>query len=291
MDTHRIEEAALIGATKPSGSILNHLRLALLDATRKLDSDLFRLHGLWQIALRFQPNADERMFSYDVLLAQTSREGCCYVYGDLPSTLPTVIGADSRTLVTGNRSLDIAILDAAYGALEPQASETQCIVGSSCRKAHLRAEFIANEVDRLLIGLPAGKLSRIAVVGTIGTLISVLQSRHYEVVTTDLDPTLIHTRIHGVVVQDGRTETHKIVAEADIAVVTGMTLASGTLDDILAVASRANTPIILVAETGSWFAPKYVAEFGVDVVFAEPFPFYIFSGSSELRIYRKRERR
>jgi hypothetical protein len=77
------------------------------------------------------------------------------------------------------------------------------------------------------------------------------------------------------------------VEHSDLAVVTGMTLASNTLADIIAVANSSGTPIVLVAETGAWFAPEYRDAYGIHSVVAEPFPFYIFSGPSEINLYRK----
>lgn len=256
-----------------------------------MDPSLFQLHGLWDMALRFQPNSGERVFSYEVLIAQTSREGSCYVYGEKPSLPPDLIGADARTIETGNALWDIAILDAAYAPLAPHPDEMHTVTGSSVDKAGRRAQLIANEVEHLLGSNLKSRARKVAVIGAIGTLIAALQKRECEVLATDLDRSLVHTQLHGVRIDDGNESTLHHVAAADVAVVTGMALATGTLGQIIEVAKASRTSIVLVAETGSWFAPIYREVFGIDCVVAEPFPFYIFSGCSEVRLFRKRDRK
>jgi uncharacterized UPF0146 family protein len=269
--------------------ILDNLRDRLVEKTRVMDSKDFQLRGLWEMTLLFQPNPGERVFSYDVHIAQTKREGCCYVFGDKAPIAPHMIGADARTFVTGNDSLDIAILDAAYSVLSSTPDETKVISGTSSAKAQQRAQFVADEVELCLADAKKTHSRHVAIIGAIGTIVAVLQERQCQVVATDLDKATVNTMLHGILVEDGMLNTLHHVERADVAIVTGMTLATKTLAGIIDVAKRANTQIVLVAETGAWFAPEYCNVYGIHSVIGEPFPFYIFSGTSELHLYRKQK--
>jgi hypothetical protein len=44
----------------------------------------------------------------------------------------------------------------------------------------------------------------------------------------------------------------------------------------------------MFAETGAWLGREYCRSFGIDAVISEPFPFYIFEGTSTLRVHRAR---
>jgi hypothetical protein len=266
--------------------ILDSLRDRLVEKTRTMNPTDFQLRALWDMTLLFQPNPSERVFSYDVHIAQTKKEGCCYVFGNKAPITSHMIGADARTFVTGNDSLDIAILDAAYSALPSTPDRSIEISGTSSEKAQQRAQFVAEEVEFCLFNKKTDS-RRVAVIGTIGTIVGALQERHCQVVTTDLDQSIVNTVFHGVSVEDGRLKTLHHVEHSDVAVVTGMTLATKTLSDIISVAKRSRTQIVLIAETGAWFAQEYCDTHGIHSVVAEPFPFYIFSGPSQLLLYRK----
>ncbi len=275
-----------IHSSKEPGSytaVLDILRDLLLTRTRDWDPSLFQLHGFWDVSLLFQPSQVERLFTYTVYLAQTSREGCCYTFADPARIRFDVLGSDARTSRTGNLAVDIAILDSAYAVLPPRPAFHRIITGSSAQKAIERARLIADEVDRYLTTSPR---RRVAVVGAIGILIRELLERKCDVLTTDLDVGLIGTDLDGVLVRDGTRWTMNDVEDADVAIITGMTLATNTLEPILKAAKGGHTRTIIIAETGAALAQMYIPLFGADCVISEPFPFYVFSGPSEINIYR-----
>jgi hypothetical protein len=81
--------------------------------------------------------------------------------------------------------------------------------------------------------------------------------------------------------------TEELVAEADLAIITGMTISNGSLPELIDIAKKNNTKIMIVAETGAGFGRAYCDLFSIDVVVSEPYPFYIFRCHSEIKIYRK----
>jgi hypothetical protein len=122
-------------------------------------------------------------------------------------------------------------------------------------------------------------------VGAVASIIAELQSWGHAVTATDLDPSLVGKQICGIEVISG-VRTAEVVAESDVAVVTGMTVSNGTIDNIIEAARGSGTQIIMFAESGASFAGVYLSQ-GIDCVISERFPFYIFQGASEIGIHRR----
>lgn len=268
-------------------TILERLRNSIIAKTGDTDSDIFRLRGAWLMNLLFQPNSAERIFSYDVCIVQAQGQGCCYMSENTFKPNKQLLGVDTRFHVSDNQSLSIALLDAAYSCIPSKPSLLHTLRGNSETKAYQRAEIIVDEVEHYCL---SNNLTgcRVGVVGTIGNVVGSLVRRGCLVRATDLDSDLIGRQTHGVSVENGAERTLDVIRNVEVAVVTGMTLATNTLGNIITAARKSATRIILVAETGAWFAPEYCNTFGVDSVVAEPFPFYIFSGTSTIHLYRKR---
>lgn len=68
---------------------------------------------------------------------------------------------------------------------------------------------------------------------------------------TDLNPQNIGTRKFGVMVWDGRTQTHLLVRAADLVIVTGTTLVNGTFDEILRLARLEGKAFIVFGITAA----------------------------------------
>jgi hypothetical protein len=47
--------------------------------------------------------------------------------------------------------------------------------------------------------------------------------------------------------------------------------------------------LLLFAETGANFGEEYCRTMGIDTVVSEPFPFYIFQGTSTIEVHRRVE--
>ncbi|MEU1847917.1 DUF364 domain-containing protein [Streptomyces sp. NPDC019990] len=177
--------------------------------------------------------------------------------------------------------MDIAALDAAAGALRMEPSHSVTAGGTTHHKGRVRSELVAAEVDRVV--LPGGP-ARVLLVGVTAAMVEVLVERGHSVLASDLDPGIIGSEVHGVRVHSG-TETCRLLARADAAVITGMTTTTGTVDDVVAAAEAHDVPLVVFAQTGGHVFPLMLDRCSGAVV-AERFPFYMLSGDTTFDIYR-----
>ena len=92
--------------------------------------------------------------------------------------------------------------------------------------------------------------------------------------------------MHGVKVDHG-ARTYSYVEDVDVAIITGMTLTTDSLTDIVDTAKRHDTRVLMFAETGANMGEEYTGDaVGVDTCVSEPFPFYIFQGLTTIEVYR-----
>lgn len=268
--------------------IVEKLREVLLVRSKNFDANDFILHGQWGLELLFQPNPSERIFKYRVILTQTKKQGCCYCANKQSKIDASLMGRDVRYVKTKNRCLDIALLDAGFSAFNTPPEISHTLDGTSSEKAQLRAEIVVNEVMYQLEDLSTHKTPKIVNIGVVGNILQKLSDKGYRVSATDLDKEIIGQDVHHVKIQDGNIHTLELVSQSDLALITGMVLATQTLEDILSTAAQSKTKIVMFAETGAWFANEFCSSFGIDSVISEPFPFYIFEGRSMINIFRKK---
>lgn len=257
--------------------MLGTLRAVLAERSRDLPDDDFRLRSLWSVDYRSQPTDYERFMVYSFVLAQTVRQGCCYAdFGTvrIGEASDGLIGKDARLVRGSTREEDIAILDAAFGALPRTPAEVLTIDGPPEEKALARARTVVGETMRLLNRSPGRKVAQI---GVMGNLIHHLQREDVDLTASDFDPHLIENGILGVPVYSG-DESARLVAESDVALVCGETLASHTLEELVETAAEHDTRLVVFAVTGCHFAQEYCGTFGIDTVMAEPQPQYLFQG-------------
>jgi hypothetical protein len=267
-------------------NILDYLSQTALERSELFPDEEFMLRGLWRMDYLSQPNAQERIMKYSFLMAQTRHQGCCYadfgsVDADAIAGIP--LGRDARSLPTGNVAERIAVLDAVYGTLCGKADEAHVLAGTPGEKASRRAELVTAEVLRELAGR---KGRRVANIGVMGNFIHHLRRHSVDVTASDLDPELVGDYVDGVHVIHG-SRSLELVAESDVALVCGETLATETLDDIIRTAHDSDTALVIFAVSGCHFAEEYVRTFGVDVVISEPQPQYLFQGISQIEVYRR----
>lgn len=267
--------------------ILQELRNLLESSSKGYDDELFILHGLWNIDLFFQPNIEERLFKYHLLVSQTQRQGCCYCPEKVNSAdLDSLVCQDVRQIQHSNPSIELALLDAGFSALSTTPHGDFLLTGTSYEKAMERANIVTGEVTYQFSNLNLRRKPRVLIIGVVGNIVKTLVERGYEVFATDLEEGLIHRVIHGVEIQNGRQQSLALISEVDVVLVTGMTLATDTLGLILEEAQQHGKKVIVYAETGAWFGEAYCQHFGVDAVVSEPFPFYIFEGHTRILTYR-----
>jgi len=260
------------------------LRERLLARTSGWSDEDFLLRGMWKVELAFRPNPAERTFQYTFWLAMTRGQGCCYCTGDDPRGRE-LVGSDVRSLLGDRTCISIAALDSLYASLERKPAAVFELRGNPVEKTGSRTSAIMAEAERLLAGI-CGRQARVVNVGVVGNVIRELKARGYEVLASDMEKDMVGTAVHGVFVEDG-TKTYDLVGKSDLAIVTGMTIATDSLDLIIAEARKAGTKLLIFAETGANFGEEYCRTFGVDAVVSEPFPFYIFQGTSTIEIYRR----
>jgi hypothetical protein len=257
-----------------------------IEKSKDYPDESFVIRGLWRTDLLFRPNPTERAFNYTYLLAQTVGEGACYC-----STIPALaegfhlLGQDCRYVEHKYRCFEVAVVDAMFSAFEKHPDETKTMSGSSAEKALWRSGIIVDEVLRHLEAVEAER-PRVVNVGVIGNIVRMLMDRGMEVIGTDEDPILVGTELSGVPIY-GEDRTVQLVEECDAAVITGMIISTDTMEDVFAAARRGGTKLIMFCETGANFCEEYT-KFGVDSAVAEPFPFYIFGGTTRIDIYRRK---
>jgi len=265
--------------------IYNYLKIRALKWLKESDYSKYPIRGLWKIKLIFRPNLDERTFNYNVILVQTLGQGCCYCNSRSFWSEEKIIGLDSIKILNEKNCQSIATLDSIYSSIPKNPAKIYQFEGNSKEKAEHRTKIILEETELLLKSINSNK-PKILIVGVLGLLIKRLKERGYLTYATDFDKTLIGQSIHGVTIESGMF-TPKYVKECDIAIITGMTLSTDTLEEIIDHAQKSGTKLLMFAETGAHFGEIY-CELGIDTVISEPFPFYIFEGISKIEIYRRR---
>jgi len=263
--------------------ILQKLRARAIEQSVSLSDNYFILRGLWHLDLLFRPNIHERLFEYTVILAQTIGQGCCYTE-EKPVLDKNLIGQDARKVCSSYSSVEIATLDAAYSVFPKNPVQSFVLDGTALEKSKQRARIVVDEVTSQLESNSNLRGTSVVNIGVVGNIIKELKDNGAKVYATDRDPHIVGSLIGGVKVE-GCDANKKRIPDCDLALVTGMTLSTRTLEDILNRCKASGTKLVIFAETGANFAEEY-CKLGVDAVISEPFPFYIFSGVSKIEIYR-----
>ena len=243
------------------------------------------VRGLWSTDCFYNPDHNGRIFDYKVIVTQTVGQGCAYSlrYDYDRKDLLQYVGKDCLEQPVSDVALRVSMLDSLYGYFFPVANQTvERAVGSSYEKLSWRTNLILREATRLLGNL---KNKRILNVGVVGDILKCFHDQRSNIVGTDYDETIIGTKMfHDVEIYHG-DRTLPLLEDADLAIVTGMTITTQTIDSILEVCRTHNTKVILFAETGANLGSYYLQE-GADVFLGETYPFYIFNGQSEILVGR-----
>jgi hypothetical protein len=264
--------------------IFELLRGRALERMAGSSDEDYLVRGIWKVELGFKPNPAERTFKYTFWLAMTRGQGCCYCTGDDPRGRE-LVGSDVRELSKEKTCISIAALDSLFASMPRRPAASYQIVGNAVEKTASRTGIILHEAEQLVTGI-CNRKPRVVNVGLVGNVVRDLVARGYEVRASDMERDTIGTTVHGVLVEDG-TRTYDLVRESDLAIVTGMTIATDSLELIVDEARKAGTKLLVFAETGANFGEEYCRSVGIDAVVAEPFPFYIFQGTSTIEVYRK----
>jgi len=242
------------------------------------------IKGVWGTDFILQSWENERIMDMKYFYAQTIGQGCAFTNNDLAMEFnKKYIGKNYLDVLIEDRALDIAILDSILYTHKSLPSELIIADGSPSEKAEKRAEIVVNEVLRLSDGR---KDLKIVNVGVIGLFIKGLSDLGFDVIGTDFDESIIGLKMFGKVDIISGTHTLEQIVASDIAIVTGMTLTTDTIDEIIKVAKNAGTKVLIYAQTGANFADFYIAD-GIETFIGEEFPIYGIQGRSKYNIYRK----
>ena len=122
-------------------------------------------------------------------------------------------------------------------------------------------------------------------IGSVGSIIKKLRENDIDVFATDLDKSILGFHLGGVEIKNGLENNKEYIERSDICLISGMTLVTGTLGEILNLCKNSNTQPMLYAQTGYNLASEYL-NIGVKVVIAESFPNYIFPGDTHIKVYK-----
>jgi len=271
--------------------ILELLKQKAVARSHHYDVENFVLRGIWRTEYFLRLTPEETMFHLSYVLAQTTGQGCSYYDpGDEdPGFGDSLVGQNVLEMEWVSRCMSIATLDAAYAALKGPPIRSVVLAGTNIQKAGDRARLVCDEAISLLSqsGPKHGRRKVVALIGVVGSMLaSLLGQKGLVLKASDFEKRIVHRQVHGIEVQHG-SMSPDLVAEADVAIITGMTLATNTLDAILRAAAENRTRLVMFAETGANFGSEY-CRMGVDTVVSEPFPFYLTcSGPTRIDIYRR----
>lgn len=246
-----------------------------------------KIIGLWTTDCLYNPSNNGRIFQYKYLIVQTKfGQGCAYSINTTYNVneLSKLIGEDCLSEVITDGALQVACLDALSNKLNfNYCSETIELQGKSEYKLCMRSSLIVAEAKRM-IGDLKGK--RILNVGVVGDIIKSFIEEECEIAGTDFDDNIIGSKLFDKVSIYSGKYTTSLIKDADIAIVTGMTITTNSLDEIIRACKMFGVKLIIFAETGANMGQYYVKH-GADVYIGEKYPFYIFDGKSTIEITRK----
>ena len=278
----------------------NSILKALTDTAKSradIDPSHFIVRALWKNQYVMQISPGESLFNLHYLIVQTENQGSCYFGGDIIIN-EDMIGQNLLQFPVTDESIMIAYLDAVFAAIIGRPDRETVIDGSNILKADLRAKIVCDEVLEVLKQKTPknGDKHTVVNVGTVAGFLSILsKNENINMKACDFYPKIVGKTIHGVLIENGTNpgssivgdHTLELIGSSDLALVTGMTLATNTLNDIIKTAQENNTALIVFAETGANFAEEY-CKMGVDSVISEPHPYYmICDGPTKIKIYRK----
>jgi uncharacterized membrane protein len=281
-----------IDALNPSAFSIEAAEEWALERARELPPEPFRLTAYWHIHFIRQPVPMERKTRYTMRLAQSENYGlACGLSSRLPALDADFVGKDVRQILKDRQCRDridrTAFVDLVMGHLS-QAANKYFTLESAVRKKYLdRAEIFADEAERIIQRKGVKRNgARVLVIGATAGIIGALINRGFEVSATDLAPGIVGTKLGGVKVGNARTANASLMKEADLAIITGMTLPNRTLPGLMKLAQQYNTSTMIWAITGRNFG-RYYTEHGVDCVISDPSPFLLLPGPARFAIHRR----
>jgi hypothetical protein len=277
---------------KPSAFAIEAAEQWALDRATNLSADLFRLTSFWFVDFVRQAVPGERKTRYTMRLAQSENYGIAFGAVVRPPTSDQdLLGKDTREILRDRQYRDeidrVALVDLVMGHVTPAASRQVTVDESVRDKQALRSRLFADEAQSVLqrkgSAASKGATPRVLVVGASAGIIGALVSRGFDVAATDMSEEVMSQEFGGIVIGSDAANA-ELVEKADLAIITGMTLANRTLPALIARAKNHNTSTMIWAITGRNFGHYYIAH-GVDCVIVDPSPFLLLPGSAKIGIW------
>lgn len=235
------------------------------------------ISGCWDINLFTQPSSTERVFNYSIFMCRTLKLGAAY-HDFSPCDQHNYIGLCPHKLIqsTHNSAVKLALADSLLSNKYLDTATSSTFYGAPAELASKRAGIIVKLTESI-----NGRLStaRVVIIGASSELINHVRLQGAAVRVHDLDEMLIGRSLAGIEVL-GPQCLQASIEWADVAIVTGMTIANSTLTSLVDLCRSANTRIILYAESGPTVA-QYLVDTGyIDGAVSETFPYYIFGSQA-----------
>lgn len=280
----------------PSAFSLEAAEKWALQRSGNLPVDLFRIRAFWYINYIVQAAPEERKTRYTIKLALSEGYGrSCGLTPVLPVPDPDFVGKDARQILRDGLCQDYidrtAFVDLIMGHIPGSANRYIQLDDPLAAKYASRSRTFADEAKGVLrrkgLGNLKGSKPRIVVIGATAGIIDSLVKRGFEVSATDLWPEAVGQELGGVMVSNGIDSNAPLIKQADLAIITGMTLPNKTLPVLMGLAKKYNTSTMIWAITGKNFG-RYYTEHGVDCVISDPSPFLLLPGPATLAIWRRK---
>ena len=278
----------------PSGSLLALCKRYIAERAVNLEPAARTVRAVWKVeyglgwryALR--PTVQDAPVLREFILLQVNGFGSSHQETTGLSRLRLdCIGLDAFHLERFPLAYQIAALDAVASVFVPPPTREIRLAGSNTEKLIARTDVIVEEVlahaNRINRRRP-----RIVIVGALESLITrLVRERRFQVQASDADTTVVGRSYSGVIVESAQ-DTIRLIRGSDVAVVTGMVLATDTADEILEAARKGGARLVLFMQTGANLVEPCLAA-GAHAVVCEPYPFYFMPGESIVSVYRASE--
>jgi hypothetical protein len=217
-----------------------------------------------------------------IVQLESGARGACFLHpGDIcENDLEGIAGKPIFDLLDKVKPpIEIALLDAFFEMLNTKENiKPQSILelkGLAYQKSKERAQKLID-----LAGVR--KYQKLLFIGAIADLVDAAVQKGAEIKLADFG--LSGTYVHGVLVE---YDARPMVTWADNIIMTGNTLKTNTIVDLLETIRRNKIPLLIYALTGVNIAPRYLY-YGANIVTCEKFPYYWYSNLvSSILVYKK----
>ena len=242
----------------------------------------------FEVGFNVQFDPTERRFRQKLLFALLDDLGCVF-YDDYPiEKIEHLVGVPISEAKHLSFPVQIAVLDALF---KPYFSRLKCdrtikINGTHREKAWRRTEAICDEVTLIRdLFFARRETCTVSLIGVSRLQANILNSRGFDIVAWDRDPDYVgQSLLPGVVVRHSDTIEEQL-RDADILLISGMTIGNNTLPKILRMASERGIPSACWAVTASSIAPLF-RNIGLTSAICEGFPPYFLPGETQLKLFR-----